>query len=242
MAWVRIDENFSNHPKTLQVGPLGMAMQVAALCYCNKYLTDGLLPTSAVPNLLNLNDIFNAVNNELVTCYENVTYSVVVKKLTDSGLWEEVSGGYLIHDYFDYQPTKQKVILERNATAARVKKFNEKRNAKSNAVNNSFLTPLLTDEKRDANSLPDPDPVLKDPNNNNDRDKLFRPLGPLPQGMTAEQLLCLMDEENGLFETAALKQSDEGVGSGDEGSIAIGGEGIAFSDHCTSQKVGVDTG
>src|SRR6266540_5902380 len=52
MPWVRIDEEFARHPKVVAAGPLGMAMQVAALCYCNQYLTDGFIPRTVVAGLL----------------------------------------------------------------------------------------------------------------------------------------------------------------------------------------------
>ena len=57
MTWVRLDDGFAQHPKLLSVGALGVAMQVAALCYCNRYLTDGFVPAAAVENLLNLDAI-----------------------------------------------------------------------------------------------------------------------------------------------------------------------------------------
>ena len=43
MGWVRLDDSFATNPKILTVGPLGMAMQVAAICYANRHLTDGVI-------------------------------------------------------------------------------------------------------------------------------------------------------------------------------------------------------
>ncbi len=52
MPWVRIDEKFARHPKVMRAGPLGIAMQVSALCYCNEHLTDGFVPRAVARTLL----------------------------------------------------------------------------------------------------------------------------------------------------------------------------------------------
>lgn len=96
MTWVRLDEAFAQHPKVVRVGPLGMALHVAALCYCNTYLTDGHLPTAAARTLIDLEDFGGS--------------KAVIKELVNNGLWDEVADGYQLHDYHEYQPTKQQVI------------------------------------------------------------------------------------------------------------------------------------
>jgi hypothetical protein len=160
MGWVKIDDNFANHPKVLKAGPLGIAMQVAALCYCNHYLTDGFIPASAVPGLLNLNGLgMRMWAGELMGGGEDATWEFIVEDLLNAGLWHEIDGGYQIHDYLDYQPSKEKVIADRNATAARVKRFRET----SNTVSNDNVTPLQTSYNGVSNTspVPVPDP-LKD--------------------------------------------------------------------------------
>ena len=44
MPWVRIDDGYADHPKMAAVGPLGQALWLAGLAYCNRYLTDGFIP------------------------------------------------------------------------------------------------------------------------------------------------------------------------------------------------------
>ncbi len=114
MAWVRIDDQFASHPKVIQAGPLGMAMQVAALCYSNRYLTDGFIPRAVVPTLLNLEGLAMRVwQGELIGGGQDATWQLVVQDLLAAGLWEEVEGGYQIHDYLDYQLSREEVIAER---------------------------------------------------------------------------------------------------------------------------------
>jgi general stress protein YciG len=114
VPWVRLDEEFARHPKVLAAGPLGMAMQVAALCYCNSYLTDGFVPRSVVAGLLDLEGLgMRMWMGEVAGGGEDATWQLVVSDVLDAGLWEEVHGGYLIHDYHQYQPSKAEVIADR---------------------------------------------------------------------------------------------------------------------------------
>jgi hypothetical protein len=99
MVWVRIDEDFAQHPKLVSAGPNAMALQVAALCYANRNLTDGFLPRAAVHGLIPSDVDSDAAET--------------TKRLIAHGIWEEVEGGYAIHDYLDYQPSREQVRRQR---------------------------------------------------------------------------------------------------------------------------------
>lgn len=101
MAWVRIDDGFAEHPKLLATTypALTVALQVAALCYCNRNLTDGFIPAVKVPGLLPLGD-------GLAPGGDRAVWEVVVEDLLELGIWEPVKGGYSIHDYLEYQPSR----------------------------------------------------------------------------------------------------------------------------------------
>ena len=97
MAWVRLDDGFYQHPKIVQAGAVAAAVQVAALCYCNRNLTDGFVPSAAVPLLVNLDGT-------------GATWPDVIGALVGVGLWVEARhGGYLIHDYEKYQWTRFRI-------------------------------------------------------------------------------------------------------------------------------------
>lgn len=116
MPWVRIDEEFVHHPKVVQVGPLGVALQVAALCYANKHLTDGFIPHGAVRLLLDFNRLGENVG-ERADYWQEVGAFNVANRLVEAGMWRPVPGGFQIHDYEHYQPTKAEVIAERERNA-----------------------------------------------------------------------------------------------------------------------------
>lgn len=122
MTWVRLDEGFARHPKVAAAGPLAIAMQVAGLCYCNQNLTDGFIPAPVARTLLDwqfeLNDApFQlAVTNGMSG--HDVDSKLVLELMVESGLWDKERGGYRIHDFHDYQPTREHVLEEREQRRA----------------------------------------------------------------------------------------------------------------------------
>ncbi|HHY95890.1 MAG TPA: hypothetical protein GX513_12920 [Firmicutes bacterium] len=122
MPWVRIDEEFTQHPKLMRVGPLGIALQVAALCYCNKNLTDGFIPWAAARTLVPWEFLGPQepqgrrrfqIGVTSGMAGEDVSPDFVIRLLVDAGIWQEVDGGYIIHDYLEYQPSREEVLAER---------------------------------------------------------------------------------------------------------------------------------
>jgi len=98
MSWVKLDDRFTEHPKVLAAGEDAAWMFVAGLAYCNRNpVAAGFIPTNQVPRLtLKKNPMELA--GRLVRCGEH---------LGKEGLWEEVPGGYVVHDYDKYQPTEE---------------------------------------------------------------------------------------------------------------------------------------
>lgn len=124
MAWIQIDDQFDEHPKLQQVGPLCWGVWLAGLAYCNRNLTDGFIPWTKAKSLVS----FEIVEDdgkvwELTRCSgmagEDIDAGWVIGLLIDAGLWEEVSNGrgridgYQVHDYQDWQRTKNQILEDR---------------------------------------------------------------------------------------------------------------------------------
>lgn len=105
MPWVRIDDTFPEHPKVEMIGPLAGWLHVCALCYCNRNLTDGFIPSPRVSKLADIPKV-----------------SIHVRSLIEAGLWLEEDGGYRISNYLEYQPSKAKVEADREAARKRMAK------------------------------------------------------------------------------------------------------------------------
>jgi hypothetical protein len=128
--WVKLDDQFYAHPKIVRVGPLGMALQVAGLCYCNQFETDGFIPLSKARTLLSWE--FQKAEKDRFVSYsidigsgmhgESVTSDFVIELLLHEGIWEEQPDGYLIHDYDRYQKSKVEIeeLRTKRATVGRM--------------------------------------------------------------------------------------------------------------------------
>jgi hypothetical protein len=163
MPWVRLDENFAQHPKVLQAGPLGMAMHVSALCYCNRHLTDGFVPKQIASMLLDLSGLAMRMwDGDMVGGGQDATWELIIEDLVGAGLWEPVKGGWLIHDYLDYQPSKQQIQRVREIRSEVGRKGGEaksKQIAKQNSGNGAGKSP----GKIEAKVCPDPVPDTVSP-------------------------------------------------------------------------------
>jgi hypothetical protein len=146
MTWVRIDDSFAQNPKVVSAGPLAMALQVAALCYCNRNLTDGFVPRPVARTLLDweIVDSSGTIHTLAITSGlsgNDVTSAFVISLLLDCGMWIEEDKGYRIHDYLQYQPSSQNVKEQREKTKTRVDQWRKHQkdkigNAECNGVTN----------------------------------------------------------------------------------------------------------
>ena len=123
MSWVKIDDQFADHPKIKQVGAIGLAIQVAALCYCAKYLTDGFLSFSVADSLIRsvLSPITES-DGMIITIEvssnmwgQNAEEYNWKKLMVEAGLWEISDGkdGFILHDYLEYNPSRDSVLRKR---------------------------------------------------------------------------------------------------------------------------------
>jgi len=127
--WVKLDDEFDEHPKIAEVGAIGAWLQIQALCYCNRNLTDGFIPTSIAESFVARGTIRVDEHNVQWTLGEHSGMQGLdladvawPARMVEAGLWELVPHGYRIHDYKDYQPSKAEVLAARAKNAAKVKR------------------------------------------------------------------------------------------------------------------------
>lgn len=144
MSWVKVDDHMPRHPKFLGLDRDRLVCQgvwLDGMCYASAYLTDGFVPAAALEK-------------------GSERYA---ERLVVAGLWDRVEGGYRIHDYLDYQPTKAQVTESRRKNAERQSRLrNGATNASSNAATDGeahAATNGLVTEPRPVPSRPGPVPV-----------------------------------------------------------------------------------
>jgi hypothetical protein len=81
-----------------------VGLHVFALCWCSAYLTDGFIPKQQLSKLLG---VWQGDGGP----------DALVCQLISAGLWEERKGGYEIHDYLEYNPSKRQTLQRRKNRA-----------------------------------------------------------------------------------------------------------------------------
>lgn len=114
--WARLDDNFPAHPKILEAGAICELIQVRAICYCSRYLTDGYIPAAAVPMLLTGLERIGILTGSMSG--QDALHVDWPSLMVAHGLWHRVNKaqriGYTIHDFLDYNPSKKEIDEERN--------------------------------------------------------------------------------------------------------------------------------
>lgn len=105
MGWVRIDDNFADHPKVIALSDSAFRTYITALCYSNRQLTDGFIP--------------HAVYDRMGVKGDSV-------ELVGADLWELDENGWQIRSYTEYQPTREKVNEKRDQARERLRRFRER--------------------------------------------------------------------------------------------------------------------
>lgn len=160
MTWFKVDDDLAFHRKVVGAGNAAMGLWVRAGSWCAQHLTDGFIP------------------DEMVAILGTASQRA---KLIKSGLWLEVDGGCLFHQWSENgrQPTSKSVRERRASAAERQAKHratiyeNLQVNEGSHSVTHTSVTegvtPLLTP--------PPTRPVLKEEKNPPDADASGPPKG-----------------------------------------------------------------
>lgn len=130
MSWVRLDDTM---PDNLKIEPLSDAAfraYVTSICYAARNLTDGFVTNKKAK--------------------EFAGKSRVIQELVPD-LWGTADGGYVIHDFLKYNPTRDSVLKKRAADSAR----------KNGGILAESYAPRVRDPRPDPD--PDPDPQIELP-------------------------------------------------------------------------------
>ena len=133
MTWLKLDDRLVEHRKIRRLSDAAFRLHLTALCACAKDETDGFVTDE---------DISEMEHGPRLRKH--------VPALVDKGLWEPVPGGWLIHDFLDYNPSHSKQVAKREANRRRQEEW---RAAKASQRDNNVTTALSQH----------PDPTRPDP-------------------------------------------------------------------------------
>ncbi len=137
MPWIKLDDQWMDHPKIIRAGRDARDIWLASLTWCARHLTDGHFPAELLPSLAVTAGV------DVANC------QTFASLLVDVCLWESTETGYHIHDYNDYNPTKEQAEATKKARteAGRV-----------GGIAKASKTPSKTLANGKQNSAPSPSP------------------------------------------------------------------------------------
>jgi hypothetical protein len=113
MPWVKLDDRFPSHRKIALLSDRAFRLHISAICWCAENLTDGRI-----------------TDRELTLVAHVRGLKATAKQLEDAGVWDRADDGWVIHDYLDYNPSREQVQAERKKNAERQEKFRRRKNGK----------------------------------------------------------------------------------------------------------------
>lgn len=142
MAWARIDDAIIDHPKVLEAGEDARDLLIVSIIWCNKHLTDGRVPKAALGVLS-----------------RKKSAEKTAAALVRVGLWHDEGDAWRLHDYLDWNPSREEVEAKRNASAERMRKSRERRAKKGAATNAQVAESLQRNTRATDASVTAPTPL-----------------------------------------------------------------------------------
>ena len=95
MPYLNLDDNFADHPKVDGLSDGAFRLHVAGMLYTSKHMLDGFVPASRVPRLTR-------------------TYRPrFLAELMGERIWLPADAGYTIHDYLDWNRSREQIEADR---------------------------------------------------------------------------------------------------------------------------------
>jgi hypothetical protein len=105
VAWVRIHDGAMTHPKVIGLSDKAFRLWIWGLSYSQQHLTNGAIPAAAIP----------------------ARVSRATSDLLDKGLWEQLASGYQVHDYLDWNDSRDVVLKKRTEAKERMQAARDRR-------------------------------------------------------------------------------------------------------------------
>lgn len=128
MPWVKLDDRFPSHRKVALLSDRAFRLYVSALCWASENLTEGRILDRELPLVARVRGP-----------------KTVAKELEEAQLWDRVEGGWMIHDYLEYNPDRARVQADRDANAARQKAFRDRKRAEKEVARNATSNAVTAD-------------------------------------------------------------------------------------------------
>jgi hypothetical protein len=175
VAWIKLDDGFTTHPKIVGLSDKAFRAYVDSLCYSGRHLTDGFVPVAAL----------------------SAASKKARPELEAAGLWHPDDAGIRINDFLEYNRSREVVEEERKRKSEGGKRGAQARWGDSSADNTSHgisHSSPMAEPKADANgsSMLQSSPVPTSPEVRSSRTVFNGSRSELP-GDKASELARLLD-------------------------------------------------
>lgn len=135
MTWFKLDDQFHSQPKVIAAGNAAIGLYCRLGTFCADKLTDGFVPDAVARSMGSSKEL-----KALTHCPIPDTRALLTV----------VEGGFMLRDYLEYNPTREKVLAERAAAKARMQRRRGSLDVRPNTNPNDVR----------SSRSPDPDPLL----------------------------------------------------------------------------------
>lgn len=215
MPWAKLDDRMPWSRKIQPLSDRAFRLYITGIAFCAAELTDGFISDANVA-LLPLKRGRTDAARELVA----------------NKLWEEVEGGYMVHDFLDYNRSAARMKQERKATAARQARFKGKSNGVSNGDGDAVTDgvtepgdPPIEEGGNGVSNAAPSRPVPSRPSSSNEDEPSLRSVNPQPARDDVEQACQLLAD---LIERNGSKRPTITKGWRDAARLMIDTDKIAF--------------
>lgn len=139
MAWVRLHDDALSSPKILAISDRAFRLWVWGLTYAQRHLTDGFIPTAALPSKL------KAGAPELMRPGG--------RDSTLGALWHIWEGGFMIHDYLVYNDAKEVILKKRGDAKDRMQAARDRHTGEDRRAAEAFARTSLANNSRSSPEL-----------------------------------------------------------------------------------------
>jgi hypothetical protein len=98
MSWAKFSDDFWCHPKVVGLSDRAFRLHVTAICWSAALETDGAVPRAMLAVLRGT--------------------PAAARELEAAGLWEQTAGGWCIHDFLEYNPSRSDLEERRERRSA----------------------------------------------------------------------------------------------------------------------------
>lgn len=132
MDYLLVDAKMPKHPKVRRLSHAAFRLHFDALCDCKMFQTDGFVAAAGLDGI----------------SQASAKHALIAEELVPAGLWVETEGGWLIHDYLEWNYSRAEIesIKEKRSASGRVGGLAKAKHSLSDSLANTVYVSGSVDQ------------------------------------------------------------------------------------------------